>query len=47
MGWQQSISAVRAALVLAGLDPASFAGWQLYLLQFEPDLPGMIEKLAR
>jgi hypothetical protein len=46
MGYTQSIPAVRAALALAGLDPAAYAGWQLYLMQFEPDLAGLIERIA-
>jgi hypothetical protein len=45
MGYQRSIPAVRAALALAGLDPTAFAGWQLWTMQFEPDLAGLIEKL--
>jgi hypothetical protein len=46
MGWQRSIPAVRAALALAGLDPTAFAGWQLFIMQFEPDLAGLIERIA-
>jgi hypothetical protein len=45
MGFTQSIPAVRAALALAGLDPTAYAGWQLWIMQFEPDLPGLIERL--
>jgi hypothetical protein len=46
MGYTQSIPAVRAALVLAGIEPDRFAGWQLWIMQFEPDLAGLIERIV-
>jgi hypothetical protein len=46
MGYRRSTREVVAALALAGLDPSRFARWQLWIMQFEPDLAGLIERIA-